>query len=291
MTIIVSGASGNLGRRVLELLVERVDAAGVVALTRTPDKVADLGVATRVADFNDPDGLATALDGGDRFLLISTGEVGFDGIRVRQHTNAVEAAKKAGVGHVFYTSVVRATDAGNPSGVAVDHGATERALAASGLPYTSLRNNIYTDMLLLGAPAAVATGVLSDSNGDGATGYVTREDCAAVAATLLAEGGDPGQLLDVTGPEAVTHARVAELLTEITGKPVRYQPVTDAEFTDALVTYTGAPEPIARFFATLNTAAREGYVDVVSDVVERVTGRKPTPVDEFLAANRAALLG
>jgi NAD(P)H dehydrogenase (quinone) len=198
--IVVSGASGQLGRRTVEHLRERTDAARVRALSRTHEKVADLGVATGPADFDDPDALTRAFDGAERLLLIST--PGPDERRLAQHANAVQAAAKAGVGHVIYTSVVHATDPDNPSPVAGDHAATERALADSGLTRTILRVNWYTDLLLWSAPAAVAGGVLADNAGEGGTAYVTRDDVAAVAAALLAEGGYEGDLLDVTGPAA-----------------------------------------------------------------------------------------
>lgn len=286
--IVVSGASGQLGRRVVELLLERVDAAGVVALSRTPERIADLGVPTRPADFDQPDGLARAFDGADRLLLISTDELR-PGYRIRQHRNAVQAAVQAGVGHVLYTSIVRAGEPDHPAFVAVDHRDTEAAIAAAGLPSTILRENIYTDLMVFSVPAAVAGGVLVDNNGDGATGYVTREDIAAVAAAVLAGGGHTGEVLDVTGPEAITHADLAAILADLTGRPVRYQPVSDQDAVAGL-SAAGMPEPVAQGYATFGRAARDGWFAGVSDVVARVAGRKPTSVADFLAANRAALL-
>lgn len=286
--IVVTGASGQLGRRTVEYLRDRTDAARVRALSRTPAQVADLGVTTGRADFDDPDGLPRAFDGAERLLVISTDEMGLDGRRITQHTNAIQAAAKAGVGHVIYTSVVHATDPDNPSPVAQEHGATERALVDSGLPYTVLRANWYTDVLLWLAPDAVAGGVLADSSGDGATSYVTRDDLAAVAAALLAGGGHQGETLDVTGPAAVTPAEVAAILTEVTGVRVAYQALADDEVVSAMVAQ-GQPEPMAQVFAASYRAVREGWHDPVSDVVARVAGRSPTPVADFLSANRAAL--
>lgn len=287
--LVVSGASGKLGRRIVEYLIDRVDASRVVAASRTPDRVADLGVASRQADFDDPESLPRAFDGAERLLLISTDPIE-PGIRTRQHTNAVQAAAKAGVGQVIYTSIVRATDPGNPAVVAGDHAATEQALDESGLSYIALRENIYTDMQLLSAPAAVASGVLTGNEGDGGVAYVTRDDIAAVAAALLAEGGPDGPL-DVTGPAAVTQHDLAAALSEITGRQVSYQPVTDDAFVDGLVQNAGMPEQIARAYATFGQAAREGWLDGVTDTVARIAGRQPTSVYDFLAANRAALLG
>lgn len=288
---VVTGASGHLGRRTVEYLRERVDAGRVVAATRTPDRASDLGVATRRADFDDPASLPAAFDGAERLLLISTDVVDPSGTRIRQHTNAIQAAAKAGVGHVIYTSFVRTTEPGNPAFVARDHGATEQALVESGLTYTMLRENIYADILLLSAPAAVAQGVLASNEGDGAVGYVTRDDIAATAAALLAGGGHEGQALDVTGPAAVTQADLASILSDVTGVPVRYQPLTDEEYITNLVQYAGLPEEAARATATFGQAAREGWLNGISDVVGRVAGRSPTSVADFFAANRAALAG
>jgi NAD(P)H dehydrogenase (quinone) len=289
--IAVSGASGRLGRRTVEYLRERTDAARVVALSRTPDTPAGLGVATRRADFDEPDGLVTALDGVERLLLISTDAVGVPGHRIKQHTNAIQAAAKAGLAHVIYTSFVRTTHPANPAFVAADHAATEQALVESGLTYTMLRENVYTDMQLLSAPGAVAGGVLASNEGDGAVAYVTRDDIAAVAAAVLSEGGYEGQRLDLTGPAPVTQAELATILSEVTGVPVRYQPLTDDEYVAAMVEHAGMPEPAARAYATFGEAARGGWLSDVTDVVARVAGREPTSVADFLAAHRDTLLG
>ena len=178
----------------------------------------------------------------------------------------------------------------HPVTVMADHAATERELARSGLAHTVLRNNLYTELLLYSAPAAVASGVLASNRGAGATGYVTRDDCAAVAAALLARGGDQPRLLDVTGPSAVTDDEVATALTELTGRPVRHHKLTDEQLVTALIG-TGRPALLAQVTAGFGRAAREGRYDIVTDVVERLTGRQPTSVAEFLAAHRAQLDG
>ncbi|WP_455565924.1 NAD(P)H-binding protein [Nocardiopsis gilva] len=144
--IVVSGASGQLGRRTVELLKERGDASSIVALSRTPEKIADLGVTARAADFDDPHSLVKAFDGAERLLIISTDQLDGEGTRVRQHGNAIEAAAKAGVGHVLYTSIVEASAQGNPSLLVPDHLATEKLLAESGLAYTVLRNSLYSEL-------------------------------------------------------------------------------------------------------------------------------------------------
>jgi NAD(P)H dehydrogenase (quinone) len=288
--IVVSGASGQFGRRSVQLLLGLVDAAEVVAVTRTPGRAADLGVAVRQADFDDPGGLVAAFAGTQRLLLVSTGEVRTDGYRIRQHTNAIRAASRAGVEYVVYTSLTGADRPDHPVGVPMaDHAATERALAESGLAYTVLRNNMYTDLLLYAARAAVASGVLASNRGGGATGYVTRDDCAATAAAVLVRGGPRGCLLDVTGPQAVSDDQVAAMLSEVTGRRVRYQSLTDEQVVADGIGQ-GRPPLIAQTVAGFGRAAREGLFDVVTDVVERIGGRRPTSVADFLTGQRSRLL-
>ncbi|MBW8487592.1 NAD(P)H-binding protein [Actinomadura parmotrematis] len=282
----VSGASGKLGGLVLRHLLDRVDASRVLALTRTPDRVK--GVRARHADFTAPGDLARALDGVERLLVISldawTG-------RVPAHTAAIEAAAEAGVGHLVYTSVTRAGDPGNPVGVVADHRDTERVLAGSGVPFTALRFNFWPEILLdMGlAQRAVATGELPTTAGKGRVGYVTRDDSAAVASAVLAEGGSTGEYLDVTGPEAVTAAGLAAALSEATGRPVRHVPLDPAEATARLAAQ-GVPETLAAAWAGAGAAHRAGWMDVVTGAVPRLTGRPATSLTAYLTGRRADLL-
>ncbi len=185
-TLLVIGASGHLGQRVIELLLE-ANAGHVIAATRTPEKLAHLvarDVEVRKADFDDPGTLASAFAGVDRLLLISTDALDGTDRRIVQHRNAINAAAQAKVKHVVYTSLTN-PEPGSPIAIAPDHYATEQVLAASGLDWTVLRNNIYTDYQLAGLTRAVATGQLVSAAGDGGVGYVTREDCARAAAAAL----------------------------------------------------------------------------------------------------------
>ncbi len=285
MSIVVTGASGQYGRRVIEELRQRVDASRIVAVSRTPDKLAELGVTTRAGDFDDPDGLVRAFDGAERLLLISTDAVGRRSV---QHRAAIDAAVRAGVGHVFYTSIIRATDPDNPTLVAVEHRETEEALAASGLAYTALRHSIYTETLFAQASYAVTTGVWADNTGDEGKSYVTREELAIVGAELLTAPEPPGPVLDLTGPAAVTGKDIAAILSDVSGKAVRFEAITDEQAVDGMV-MAGLPVEVARAYATFGRATREGYLNVVTDTVERLLGRRPTTVAEFFAAHRAAL--
>lgn len=286
MSIVISGAGGQLGRSVVEELKRRVGASEIVALSRDTGKIADLGVRTRQADFDDREGLVETFAGANRLLLISTDRVGQ---RVAQHTNAIDAAVRAGVGHLFYTSITLATDQGNPAMVATEHRATEEALAASGLPFTALRNNLYTDLLLATARQAIATGVYASNAGDGGTSYVTRDDLATATAAILAEPAAPRGVLDLTGQEAVTGARFASILSGIAGKEIRFQSLTDEQSAAGLAA-AGLPPEMVALYNSFGTAQRQGYLDLVTDVVQRYLGRTPTSVAAFLTANRAALV-
>ncbi|MBT2234483.1 NAD(P)H-binding protein [Nonomuraea sp. NEAU-A123] len=285
--IVVSGASGQLGRLTIGHLLQRVEAARVVALSRTPDAVADLGVATRYADFDDPASLPGALEGAERLLMISMGSLTG---APRGHVNAIEAAAEAGVGHVIYTSFARAGEPGQPQALIQNHGETERLLAESGLTFTALRFNQWPEMWnLVGLPAiAVATGVLPSNSGDGRVGHITRDDSAAVAAAVLAEGGCEGQLLEVTGPEAVTDANVADALAQVTGRPIRCEQVSDTDLAAAL-SGRGLPEMYVQGWTGLGAYKRDGWFDVTTHAVEHLTGRKPTPIADYFAAHPEAL--
>jgi NAD(P)H dehydrogenase (quinone) len=289
-TLLVTGASGQLGRRVLELLLAR-DAGPLVAVTRAPAKLADLaarGVDVRRGDFDDEAGLAAAARGASRALLISTDALDRPGHRLAQHQAAIRAFAAAGVAHVVYTSCPNPY-VGSPVGVADDHRRTEEALAATGLDFTILRNNLYIDLQLHALPRAVASGQLVDARGDGAIAWVTRDDCARAAAAALAATTGGRRTLDVTGPAAITSAELARIAADVTGRPVVHVPVA----LDALVAgmvASGMPEPIARLYASFDAGAARGDFATATATVEQLTGARPQSVREFLAAHRAALV-
>lgn len=262
MVIVISRAGNQLGRSVVEELKERVGASEIVALSRDTGKIADLGVRTRRADFDDREGLVEAFAGADRLPLISTDRVGQ---RVTQHANAIDAAVRAGVGHLFYTSITLATDEGKSAMVAPEHRATEEALAASGLPLTALRNNLYTELLLAAAQQAIATGVYASSCG---ASYVTCEDLAIATAAILADPAAPRGVLDLTGQEAVTGAQFASILCGIAGKEIRFQSLTD-EQSAAGMAAAGLPPEMVALYNSFGTAQRQGYLDLVTDVAQR----------------------
>lgn len=287
-TLLVTGASGQLGRRVLELLLER-DTGPLVATTRNPESLAAFaarGVRVRRADFDDEAGLEGAFEGASRALLISTDALDRPGRRLAQHRAAVRAFERAGVTHVVYTSLP------NPEGSAVtiagDHLDTERALEASRLDYTILRNNLYADLLLQSLPAVVASGQLVDARDGGAVALVTREDCARAAAGALASSATGRHVLDVTGPEALTGPQIAALVSELVGKAIAHTSVP-ADTLAAGLRQHGVPAVYADLIASFDREIARGRLAAVTDTVARLGRRPPQSVRDFLIAHRAAL--
>ncbi|MFO0658724.1 MAG: SDR family oxidoreductase [Polyangiaceae bacterium] len=285
---LVTGASGQLGRRVVELLLEK-QVGHVIATTRKPDNLSDLaakGVEVRLADFDRPESLVDAFRGASRALLVSTDALDAPGKRSAQQRAAVDAFAAAGVQHVVYTSLSKADT--SSVNIAPDHHLTEQALAASNLDFTVLRNNLYTDLLLHTLPGAVASGKLIDARANGATAYVTREDCAQAAAGALASSFAGRRTLEISGPEAVTSEQIAAITSELTGKPIGYLSVPVQALIDGMVSH-GFPRPLAEVFASFDDAIAKGELSTVSAAVHELSGRKPTSVREFLSAHLAAL--
>lgn len=277
-TYAITGASGQLGSLAADALLQQVDASDVVLLTRTPGSLDRPGVTVRAADFDDPATLATAFEGVDELLLVSTDAVGS---RVEGQRRAVEAAKAAGVRRVLYTSVVDPSD-DNPAAVTPDHVATERDLRESGLRWTFLRNNLYADMQADTVAQAAASGQYVTNTGDGGAAYVTRADCAAAAVAALLSTELDDVALDVTGPRAVTAADVAALASQRRGEPVEVVQVDDAAYVAGLE-QAGLPTPVAHLLASFGTAIREGRLAAVSSAVEDLTGRPATSLDDVVA--------
>ena len=287
--LLVTGAGGQLGRRVVELLLE-AGVSNLVAASRDPAKLADLqarGVETRRADFDDPASLPTAFAGVDRLLLISTDSLGAPGHRIAQHRSAIAAAQAAAVSHLVYTSAPGARPQAG-GGVIDDHFWTEQALAASAIPgWTILRHNLYAELLLMGAGQAVASGALYSATAGAGRAYVSREDCARVDAAALLKG-EGRQILDISGPAAVTQDEVAALYARLSGKPVTHHALSPDALRQGL-TAAGLPAFMVGVLVDFDVSAAEGQHAVVTDAVERLTGQAPISVASFLEAHRAAL--
>lgn len=286
MTLVVTGASGHLGRRTAELLLKTggLNATDVVLLTRSPDTLTDLaalGAQVRRADFADPDTLPAAFAGATRVLLIS---VHPGAARVDQHRAAIEAARHAGAQLIAYTSFPNPDPRGNPASMASDHAATEAAILDSGVPYAFLRNAVYSEYVeSMSAGNPSKTGAFVHNFGDGAAAFVSRQDCAAAGAAVLA-GGDEhaNKTYDIVGPEAVTGADVAASLTAVRGVQIEEVSVDDATWVAEAVA-NGLPEAAARSVASFGRAIREGAFKQRSGDVERITGRAPISVRAVLA--------
>jgi NAD(P)H dehydrogenase (quinone) len=284
MTLGITGASGNLGRLTTEALLERVDPGDLVLVTRTPSKLSEVaarGAEVRHGDFSDPSTLDPAFAGIDRLLLIST-----DVIRERMpgHLAAIDAARRAGVSHVLYTSGIKPV-AENPAVAAADHGATEEGLRDSGLEWSFLRNSLYAEYQVPTASQAIASGRHVHNSGDGGVSYVSRADCAAAAAGALTGAAQPGRAYDITGPEAVTEADLAALASELSGRSIEVVELDDDAYVAGLVEHAGLPEQVARNLASFGASAREGFADTVADSVQELSGRAPRSLREVLTTH------
>ncbi len=290
-SLVVTGAAGSLGRRVVELLIGHGVAERVVAVTRKPDSLADLaarGVTVRAGDFDDAASLPRAFAGVSRALVISTDSLDKPGHRVLQHENAFKALAALGAEHISYTSIVNPLD--SRILLSKDHAASEAALAKSGVAFTVLRDNIYSEMLLHGAKRALDSGKLVDARDAGKVAYVSREDVAAVAAAVLLAPPPGNQLLDVTGPDSLSGPDIARLLGEVGGRAVEHQSIPLTALVDGMVQH-GLPRPVAEIYASFDAGIAAGELSAVSDTVERLTGKKPESLGDFLRRNKAALTG
>lgn len=281
MSLVVTGASGHLGRLVVEaLLTNGTPAADVVATTRTPESLADLaahGVEVRAADFNDPASLKEAFAGAERILLISTN----DPDRLNGQRNAIEAAREAGVDLLAYTSITRADSSSLL--LAGDHRATEELIEASGLTYAFLRNSWYlenyTEQL---APALEHKAVLG-SAGEGRVSAAARADYAAAAAAVLAGGITGNQILELGGDTAFTLTEYAAALSAATGETIVYvdQPVEQyAEFLASV----GVPAPMDGVLADADRGLAQGDLFDDSGTLSRLIGRPTTPLADAIRA-------
>lgn len=266
--IIVSGASGHLGRLTVQALLDRgVAASRLILVSRTPDELAEyaaMGASTRFGDFTQPESLAAAYAGGKRMLLISIGGGRLPVPRPVLQKRAIDAAVAAGVELIAYTSWA-AISRGNTTGISVDHIATEKTLRDSGVAWTMLRNSVYMDGIVQQAAAMIASGRATVPVDEPKMGYITRADCAAAAAAVLATPGHENKIYDLTGPELVGTPEIAEAASAVSGKPIE-------------VVEGGSAPPFA-----LPALA------FVSSDFEMLTGRRPTSVRELLQANKNAL--
>lgn len=285
--ILVTGAGGALGRLVLAELVAR-GATDVQAGSRKPAALDVAGATPVRVDFDDAASLDAAFAGVERLLIISTDALDNAGTRQRQHLAAVDAAARAGVAHVVYTSMPAPT-ADHPIFFAPDHLATEEAIKASGMGYTILRNNWYFENLALSVPGALAHGAQLTATGGGRIAHGARADFAAAAAGALL-GETQSATYDLSGPEAQSVEDQIAAINAALGSTIAVVPMEDAAL-EATLTGAGVPAPLAALLVGADRAARQGRMDTVTGHVERLSGRKPQSLSDWLATNADRLRG
>jgi NAD(P)H dehydrogenase (quinone) len=280
MSIVVTGATGHLGRLAVESLLDRgVPAAEIVATGRRVEKLADLadrGVVVRPADYDDPDSLRAAFAGAEKLLLVSGSEVGQ---RVAQHANVIAAAQDSGVELIAYTSILKADTSSLL--LAQEHRATEQALAASGIPYVLLRNSWYLENYTAQLPVYLEHGI-AGAAGSGRVSAATRADYAEAAAAVLTGEGHEGAVYELGGP-AFSMDELAEAVSAATGRTVSYTDLPVEQFTAVLVG-AGLPEPVAAVFADGDRGLAQGELLTDGSDLEKLIGRAPTALSGALAA-------
>ncbi len=278
MTIAVTGATGQLGRLVIERLKGRVPADHILALARDPAKAAGLGVAVREADYDRPEILGPALAGVETLLLISSSEVGR---RAPQHRAVIEAAQAKGVGRIVYTSLLHADV--SPLGLAGEHRDTEAMLKASGLTFTILRNGWYTENYAASIPGALAGGALMGSAREGRIASATRADYADAAVAALMDDALAGRTIELAGDAAYTLSDLAAELSRQVGRDIPYKNMPPAEYATALQGF-GMPEPVAQLYAGMDECASRGALFDDSRQLSALIGRPTTPLAASVAA-------
>ncbi|MEW9509015.1 SDR family oxidoreductase [Streptomyces bacillaris] len=275
MSIVVTGATGELGRLVIDELLATVPAGEIAAVVRDKEKAAPLaarGVELRIADYDRSETLAGAFRTGDRVLLISGSEVGK---RVAQHTAIIEAAKAAGVAQLAYTGILGGPDA--DFALADEHKATERLILDSGLPYTFLRNGWYTENYTANLAPVLAHGAVVSNAGEGRVASASRADYAAAAAAVVTGEGHLGKAYELSGDTAWSFAEYAALLSEVTGKEIAYNNVPAAVHQEILVG-AGLPEGFAAILTDVDEAIGRGSLAGTSGDLARLIDRPTTPL-------------
>jgi NAD(P)H dehydrogenase (quinone) len=280
MGIVVTGATGKLGRHVVEQLLEKVPAEQITAVVRDKARAADLaerGVQLAVADYNAPETFAEVFTAGDKVLLISGNE--FDKGRPAQHKGVIDAAKAAGVALLAYTSAPGSLTAA----LADDHRATEEILLASGVPYTLLRNGWYFENYTEHLAPVLEHGAVVQAAGDGRISAAARADYAAAAVAVLTGEGHENTTYELGGDTAFSFAQYAAELSRQTGREIVYSPVSVEAFT-GILTGAGLPEPLAAVFAGVDASIEKGELVVSTGDLSRLTGRPTTALAEAVAA-------
>ncbi|MBZ6391482.1 MAG: SDR family oxidoreductase [Pantoea dispersa] len=281
--IAITGATGQLGRLVINALLKKVPASEIIAVVRSPEKAQDLqalGVALRTADYNQPQTLQGAFAGVQKVLLISSSEVGQ---REAQHRAVIDAAKAAGVSFIAYTSLLHADT--SPLGLGVEHRATEALLQASGIPYALLRNGWYSENYAASIAPALAHHAFIGAAGNGRIASAAREDYAAAAAEVISRDDQAGKVYELAGDDSYTLAEFSAEIARQSGEQVEYVNLPPAEFSAALIG-AGLPAPLAELLADSDAGAAQDALFDDSHTLSKLIGRPTTP---FAAVIKATL--
>lgn len=274
MKIGITGATGQLGRKVVKNLKERIPSEQIVALVRSPEKASDMGVEARQFDYTKPETLVKGLEGIDRLLLISSSEIGK---RAEHHTNVIEAAKKACIKWIVYTSLLHA-DTSSLS-LAPEHLESEAAIKQSGIDYTILRNGWYTENYTASIPNAVENGAFIGSAGNGKISSATREDFAEAAAVVISDESHKSKICELAGDKSYTLTELAAEISKQTGKDIPYKNLPEEEYAKILKS-VGLPEFIAEAIASWDTSASKGDLFDESHQLSKLIGRPTTPLSK-----------
>ncbi|MCE0489806.1 SDR family oxidoreductase [Pantoea sp. Mb-10] len=272
--IAITGATGQLGRLVIDELLKKMPANALIAAVRSPEKAADLaalGITVRAADYNQPATLAQAFHGVEKLLLISSSEIGQ---REAQHRAVIDAAKTAGVQFIAYTSLLHADT--SPLGLAAEHVATEALLRASGIPFTLLRNGWYTENYAASIPPALAHSAFLGAAGEGRIASAARVDYAAAAAAVIAGDHHAGKIYELAGDESYSLAEFSAEIARQSGQQVHYVNLPPAEF-EAALKGAGLPDPVAALLADSDAGAAQGGLFDDSHTLSQLIGRPTTP--------------
>lgn len=278
MKIAITGANGQLGRLIIQGLLQRVAATDIAALVRTPAKATDLGVEVREADYNRPETLDQALHGIDTLMFISGSEVGQ---RLQQHENIIHAAKKANIKRVIYTSLLHADR--STLSLAAEHVATEALLKAADFDLTLLRNGWYTENYTASVASALAHGALIGSAGHGQIASAARADYADAAVKVLSSDGHTGKTYELAGDTAYTLSELAAEISEQTGREIPYQDLSATDFANAL-SQAGLVAPWPQALASFDVEAAKGALFDDTQTLSKLIGRQTTSLKASVAA-------
>lgn len=280
MKMLVTGATGKLGTKIIDTLLKTVPASQLAVSVRNPEKAERLrvrGVEVRHGDFDHPETLVSAFAGIDRLLIISAD--GDNETRIRQHTDAVAAAEGAGVKFIAYTSLGNASE--SKLFLAPPHKATEEAILKTGIPYSFIRNNWYLENEISSIQGVIAGAPWVTSAGSGKVGWAPQQDYAEAAAAVLSGTSHENTVYELSG-KLMTQEEFASALGAALGKEVPVHQVDDAKYSD-IMKGAGVPEFIIPFLVDIQKGVRDGGLEIESEDFEKLLGRPATPINEVLS--------